>query len=656
MTIALLPDRPRAETHVSASRQWWRTDLPTIFRTAFAPAPHLTVSQWADKFRQLAAGYSAEPGRWRTERTPYLREPMDAISDPEVHEMVIMKSAQVGATEGIIGNAIGYYIDQDPSGILVVQPSEEDAKDWSKNKLSPMLEATPRLHGKISDSKSRDSDNTIQSKKFAGGFLKVTGATSPKGLRRTSVRIGLCDEVDGYPESAGPEGDPVTLVKKRLTTFWNRLLILISTPTIKGRSRIEKAFNASDQRRWNVQCPSCGAWQVLKWGGRDAPFGIKWEKTETAEGKVKHLPDTAYYVCEAAGCVIEERQKPEMVMGGRYVAENPDSETPGWHFNALISLFDGARWPTIVREFLAAKDDPELLKAWTNTVLGEPWEEQNRDVNPHELDERRELWLDDEGKPAEVPDGVGFLTAAVDVQGDRLEAAVWGWGVGEECWLISHERIWGDPEQADVWKRLEALRTRAWRHVSGQETRIWATLIDASYLDREVYKYVRPRESAGVMAVLGSDGRTKQPLSRGVRSNRYGVKPWSLSVPGVKDVLFRRIALQKPGPGFIHLCQPTLTGADAEFCAQFGGELPEWKQVGGRSVRTYRKIRRNEAIDLYVYGLSALHTLGPSLLGETAARARKLSERVADVAPPPEPKKKPHPVTVPRRRNWARDY
>ena len=310
MATVLSSSRPEA-TDPSAFAAWdvWVRDT---FRDIFRPLPRLTLHDWAEQFRQLSR-LSAEPGPWRTDRVPYLREIMDAVSDPEVEEMVLMKCSQMGYTEGVINNAIGYFCDQDPSPILVVQPSDSDAEEFSKKKLMPMIQSTPRVRARISDS-SRDSSNTMTVKSFPGGFLALTGATSPKGLRRDSVRVLLMDEVDGYPASAGPEGDPVELAKARTKTFPNRKIILGSTPTVKDRSRIEAAYLESDQREYEVPCPHCGRFQVLRWGGKDIPYGIKWENDD---------PETAAYLCAHCAALIEEHDKPRIVALGRWVARSP---------------------------------------------------------------------------------------------------------------------------------------------------------------------------------------------------------------------------------------------------------------------------------------------------------------------------------------------
>ena len=543
-----------------------------------------------------------------------MREIMDHVSDPMVREMVIMKSAQVGFTEGVLGNTIGYFIDQDPSSILMVQPSDGDAQDWSKERLVPMLRDTPRLWGAVAESKSRDSDNTILSKSFAGGRLSIAGATSPKGLRRRAVRIALLDEVDGYPHSAGSEGDPVELVVKRLTTFWNRKLVMGSTPTLKGMSRIERAFGKTDQRRYYVPCPHCGELQTLRWGGPDKNYGLKWEERK---------PDTAVYLCEHCAALIDETYKEAMVQAGQWVP-TAESAVPGWHLNALISLFDGARWPCLVSEFLDAKDNPELLQVFVNTRLGETWEIRGEQIEPTVLEARIERY------GAEVPMDAGVLTAGVDVHPDRLELEVKAWGEGEESWVIGHHRIYGDTEYEEVWQRLDAMLTRAYEHEGGATLRIRCVMIDSGYKTTEVYRFVKQRQARNVFASKGVDEKGRAPLSRSSRANRDGVKLYTVSTIAMKDTLFSRLRMTKPGPRYIHFCPPTDTGGDAEFFAQFGAEKLVLDKVKGRRVRRYVQVRkRNEAIDLEVLNLAALHALGAGVRNNLDRWVKAIQEKGA---------------------------
>jgi phage terminase large subunit GpA-like protein len=550
----------------------------------------------------LSREASAEAGKYRTDRAPYQRGILEACSDPLVEQVVVMSSAQVGKTE-IELNVVGFYIDQDPAPILVVLPTvDPDAKAWSVDRLAPMLRDTPRLRGKVRDPRSRDSGNKILHKTFPGGHITLVGANSPSGLASRPIRVALFDEVDRFPASAGTEGDPVNLGVKRTSTFWNRKIVKVSTPTFKDFSRIEADWKLSDQRFFEVPCPHCGARQRLEWKH------LHWET-----GK----PASAAYACEKCGAIIDEVHKPRMLAGGRWVPTNPGSRIAGFHLNALYSPW--ARWGELARDFLEAKGSPERLRVFVNTVLGEPWEERGEQIEVTALAGRRERWTGD------VPAGAGVLTAGVDIQGDRLELVVYGWGAGEEAWTVAHHRIYGDPEQSDVWERLETLRTKAYRHESGVDLRIRACGIDSGAFTHAVYRYVRPRQRQGVHALKGQSTRGRALLGRpSAKANRQGVRIWPVGVDTAKDVLFARLRMQAPGPGYIHFGPPGPDGGDDEYLAQFGAEKVVARFVKGVRIREYRPLRdRNEAIDLYVYALAALYSLGRGVvdhLGQLAAR------------------------------------
>jgi phage terminase large subunit GpA-like protein len=380
----------------------------------------MTVSQWADAERRLSPEASAEPGRWYTSRAEYLRGIMDAISDPAIRQVAVMSSAQVGKTEFIL-NVIGYHIDRDASPILCIQPTLQMAQAFSKDRLAPMLRDTPKLQGKVKDPRSRDSGNTTLHKVFPGGHITIAGANSAAGLASRPVRIVLCDEVDRYPSSAGTEGDPIRLAAKRATTFWNSKLVTVSTPTVKGASRIEAEWLDSDQREYHVKCPHCGASQTLKWRN------VHWEEDK---------PQTACYTCEECGVTWTDADRFKAIKAGEWIATQPESGVAGFRLSGLYSPW--VPLDDAVRDFLEAKKLPETLRVWVNTFLGETWEEQGDGIDEANISARREAYEN-------VPDAVHLLTAGVDVQDDRVEVEVLGHGRDEETWSIDHAIIYGDP-------------------------------------------------------------------------------------------------------------------------------------------------------------------------------------------------------------------
>ena len=416
------------------------------------PPPDLTISQWADRYRMLSAENSAEPGRWHTDKAPYQREIMDAIGNPHLRKVVIMSAAQIGKT-AMVMNVLGYYMHYYPAPVLVMQPTLDMAQTFSKDFLAPMLRDTPVLRDLV-DTKSRFSGNTILKKNFPGGHVTIIGANSPASLASRPIKILLCDEVDRYPASAGTEGDPLLLGQKRQTTFWDKKTVLISTPGLKGSSRIAVEYENSTREEWNVPCPCCGHYQPLVWANvvfDKAEFGFaegtpsvgSADSSLVREGAGPLSQPSAdsspcrgakkgvRYRCEKCGAERGEYEWKKAGQRGRFVAANPSAETRGFHLNTLASSFCG--WKEVVEKFLVAHEllklgDPEKMKTWVNTELGEPWEEPGSTLEDTELYNRREIY------EAEVPDDVLVLTAGVDVQDDRFEVEVVGWGVGKESW------------------------------------------------------------------------------------------------------------------------------------------------------------------------------------------------------------------------------
>lgn len=600
-------------------------------RQVFRPAPDYTVSEWADENRVMAPEETAEPGRWRTSRVPYLREVMDAGLEPGVERVVFMKSAQVGATE-VLKNVLGYFVANDPCPILVVMGSLDEAQKWSKEKLSVMIDATPQLREQISDAKSRSSDNTILSKSFPGGHLGLVGATSPKGLRARHRRVLLMDEVDSYPASAGSEGDPVTLAEKRTETYWNRIIYQVSTPTIEGFSRIAESFEQSDQRYYYVPCPHCETMQPLRWAA------IHYENNDpsTAELVCGGQDEDGEWATDGCGAMIGERHKPKMLRQGEWRPHNPEAATRGYHVNSLYSPF--VSWSKVVQEHLEAlAGGQEKRKAWVNGYLGETWEEDGSAVDPDPLRARTEVYPDgveridqlDEAEwrvpGTEADPKVGLLTAAVDVQDDRLELLVKGWGAEEESWQIAWEQIHGDPAGSEVWDNLEYFLTKDWQHQSGATLTVYSCAIDiGGHHTESVYEFVEPRQHRGVMAVQGSnqDGAALlgRPTKKKRGENNRDVKLFKIGTVAAKDLIFSRLKFETASPGYIHFP----TWLDAEYFEQLTSEKVRTRYSRGRPVRRYEKTRpRNEALDLEVYALAALRALPKRIrsnLGELAER------------------------------------
>ena len=546
---------------------------------------------------------------------------MDAVNDPDSEMIVIMSSAQVGKTE-IINNIVGYYIHQDPAPMLLVQPTEKLAESWSIDRLSPMLRDSKIFENLVKDPRSRDSGNKILYKRFPGGHITMAGSNSPSSLASRPVRIVLCDEVDRYPLSAGSEGDPVNLAKKRATTFWNRKIILTSTPTIKDISRIEAAYLQSDQRRYYIPCPSCGEYQTLKWGqihwekdkntdeNKDRARNInklenkyKFDNKETAIDK----PETAHYVCVVNGCVIYDNEKSAMLSLGKWRAENKVAATAkivGFHLNELYSPW--VSWSQIVTEFLKAKLLPETLKTWVNTTLGETWEERGESIAEDSLLARCENWGDT------APNEVVFVTAGVDVQNDRLEVEIVGFGAGQESWSLDYRVIHGDPARAEVWNDLDYILEKPIKHQSGVTLRIACVCVDSGgHHTGEVYTYCKKRQLRRVFAIKGAATRGRPIVSRPSTSNRMRVKLFLIGTDTAKEMIYSRFKITKPGPGYCHFP----SHYDEQYFKQLTAEQVVTRYHKGYPVRVWEKPagRRNEALDCRVYAIAALHIINPDL-------------------------------------------
>ena len=577
-----------------------------LLSNLWRPPPNLQVDQWADRYRKLSSESSAEAGQWRTDRVPFQREIMQVINDPSVEEVVFIKSAQVGATE-ILLNTIGYYIDQEPSTILCIQPSLSMAQAFSKDRLAPMLRDTPNLKDKVKDARTRDADNTTMHKKFSGGAISLVGANSASGLASRPIRILLCDEVDRYPASAGTEGDPISLGRKRTTTFWNRKIILTSTPTIKGVSRIERAYEESDKRVFKVPCPHCMQKQELKWQQ------IKWDENK---------PETAALSCQHCGAVIPESKKQWMLQNGEWVAQNPKTKKVGFHISELYSPF--RTWVELVVDFLEAKKSPELLQTFTNTTLGETWDsEYAKGVDPKMLQERSEQFNHET-----IPQEVLTLTAGVDVQSDRLEVQVIGWAENYEAWVIEYKIIFGNPATREIWQDLDDFLLNFYMTVDNRRLTIKATCIDSGHMTDQVYAYTKGKSMRGIFAVKGASSAGKPIVSAKSLQGANKTTLYTIGVDTAKDFIHARVTDEQTC--LIHFPNTI----DEEYFQQFTAERKVTKLRNGVPILVWVRTRkRNEALDTFVYALAAAHILRPNF--------KKLANRTKTDEIQPDVQKKP---------------
>lgn len=599
----------------------------------FRPPKSQTVSEWADENRVLVSDSSSEPGQWRTDRAPYQREIMDAFTQPGVYEIVVMASAQVGKSE-IELNMMGRAIDNDPGPMLYVQPTDKVAEDYSKRRIAPMIAACPSLRDKVYAAKGRDAANTITMKTFPGGSLAIIGANSPSDLASKPVRYIFLDEIDRFPDSAGTEGDPIGLAERRTETYrHNRKIVKTSTPTIKGVSKIEKAYMKGTQEEWHTECPHCRQFSYIHFND------IKFDKEEFKDEN----GETNYNVSNSRWqCPVCKRETPEYEvkrLPAKWVVKNERALANGvrsFRLNAFMSPWSD--WNDIALTFLQAKDDPDKLKVFHNTMLGESWELRDRSGVPEKLYDRREHYT------AEVPDGVLVLTMGVDTQDNRLEYEVVGWGREEESWGISRGVIPGRPDAPGVWEEIDELLDQEWKLKNGMRLRIGATFVDSGgHFTEDVYRECAKREVRRVFAIKGESGESKtyvrlmKKSDSSIKSNKF-----MIAVDGGKEAIMYAATVEKPGPRYMHFPTDYRCGYDLEFFRGLCSEKLIIKRQRGQNVLVWEKTyERNEPLDCRNYARAAfryfrwkLDNIEAALHGEdltpppiTAKQAEKKKQR-----------------------------
>lgn len=538
----------------------------------------MKISDWADAHRRLSAEASAEAGQWATDRAEYQRGIMDALSNEKIETVVVMSSAQVGKTE-IILNMIGYHVDQDPCPILCVQPTLDQAATFSKDRISPMFRDTPRLKDKVKDARSRDANNTTYHKGFDGGHLTLVGSNSSSGLASRPIRLVLFDEVDRYTTTA--EGDPIELAKKRAATFWNRKFVMVSTPTVKGHSRIEAEFEKSDKREYHVPCADCGHSQVMRWAN------VHWEQDK---------PETAHYACIECGSVWDDAARFRAIRRGEWRATAPLVGTAGFRLSGLCSPWSPLEG--MVRDFLQAKKLPETLRVFVNVTLGETWEEEGESVAEMEIANHREEYGD------KLPDEIVFLTAGVDVQNDRLEVETLGHARDLETFSVAFHTLYGDPASAAVWNDLDGILSLEYETYDGRSLGVKATAVDSGgHHTQAVYKYCKPRLSRRVFAIKGVGGEGKPPVGRPSTNNNMKCKLFPVGVDTIKEMVYSHLRIKEEGAGYCHFP----ASYPDEYFKQLTAEKVVRKYHKGFHKREWVKTRaRNEALDCRVYALAAL--------------------------------------------------
>lgn len=629
---------------VEAVRQEQWVSTSAVARQVFGLRDRLSLREWTERHRrwQDGAPYEFDP-------VPHLEPVVEAYDHPSVEEMTVVKPSQTGFTEGLILNAIGYHVDHDPQNVLCVLPSQSKARTFSKKKLQGLIESTAVVDRKI----GRDTDSdTMLEKGFPGGGLTLVGSRSASGFRMETIGRVFGDDVEGWKATAGGgesnEGDQVTLIRRRTDRVPDRKLVWVSTPTRNG-TRIMQLYEEMERRgEWHVPCPECGemqvlSWQNLAWESVEVDGDYEARPGEVLRGETVHRPSTAHYICEANGCRIEESEKRWMESRGEYLTDAGEPVLEGgvrtvgfWLRGALSVTLPGSEWPRLIREFLNVKDYPDALRGFINLVLGEEYEERGDAPDWRRLYERREDY-----PIGTCPEGVEFLTAGADVQKNRVEVFVWGWGVDKESWLVDHEVIPGDPYNSETWKGVTRMLGQTWPHQEGHELPIARLAVDTGYARDAVVGWARNQDRRCMLikgdhwknwtAMLGSPSRSDVMLD----GKRTGLQLWPVGGALIKQETYGFFRLDPPlhdgepyPPGYIHLPR-----VDDEVVKQLTAEfLDTTEDRRGFQKRQWVKDRkRNEALDCRVYARAAAEQMGisrnPQYVSEQAKKARQASEK-----------------------------
>lgn len=611
------------------------------------PPDDITVTEWAEKDRRLSTESSAEPGPWRTERTPYLREVMDSFTDPKVRHIVMVAASQVGKTEAEL-NMMGYIIAQDPGSILFVLPTTIDAKEFSKLRIAPMIRDCPVLRSRVVAPKSRDSGNTILQKTYPGGILTMCGSAEAHALASKPIRYVFGDERDRWATSAGNEGDPWGLAMARQTTFYNAKAVEVSTPTIRNASAIETAYSTGTMERWKTRCPHCGEYHEIQW--KD----IRFEYDEiVVAGRKTYKVKEHYYVCPGCGCVSDEMTMKRAP--ARWEADNPaayEQGTRSFWLNAFVSQW--AAWESIVLKYLNALGSSREMQVVYNTCFGELWEDRG-DLEDEDtlLGRREDYGQREDGTPAELPEGVLVLTAGLDTQDNRMEYEIVGHGHFGETWGIEKGIVMGRPDDDETWRQLDDLVfNRSFGFKDGVKLRVSMSFVDeGGHFAMQIRQRCNSRQSRKVFAIKGFDGKDRPYISPPKKmkilspDGSYIGSCWQyqLGVDSGKEIIMDNLRVQTPGSRYCHFPKRDDYGP-----AYFNGLLSEtkvynpnkkhpweWKKIPGHE--------RNEPLDCRNYALAAFKAM-PKDLDAIDRRLKAAKGQAVNIGVAPTPTSKPKPT------------
>lgn len=614
------------------------------------PPDDLTVTQWAEKDRRLSSESSAEPGPWRTERTPYLRDVMDAFTDPKIRHIVMVAASQVGKTEAEL-NMIGYIIAQDPGSILFVHPTTVDAKEFSKLRIAPMIRDSPVLRERVVAPKSRESGNTILQKTYPGGILTMCGSTEAHALASKPIRYVFGDERDRWATSAGTEGDPWGLAMARQKTFYNAKAVEVSTPTIRNASAIDAAYSTGTMERWKTRCPHCGEYHEIQW--KDIRF--EYDEAVVANKKTYTVKDH-FYICPECGAVSDELTMKRAP--AKWVADNPaayEKGTRSFWLNAFVSQW--ATWDSIILEFLDALGSSKKMQVVYNTCFGELWEDRGDLEDEDSLLARREDYgTRADGSPVELPEGVLLLTAGVDTQDNRMEYEVVGHGHFGETWGIEKGIIHGRPDDDATWAQLDELVfNRQFSFADGVKLRVSMSFVDeGGHFTMQVRQRCNSRQARKVFDIKGIPGEDRPLISPPKKmrilspDGAYIGACWQyqIGVDSGKEIIMDNLKVQTVGSRYCHFPKRDDYGA-----AYFNGLLSETKVYDPNKTHPWqwKKIpghERNEPLDCRNYALAAFKALPKDL---DAIERRIKAAKGQPTAPKAAPAKSPPPTPAQRR-------
>lgn len=568
-------------------------DLVAAFAGNLPPSETLSLDAWADEFRILPQISSSEHGPWRTSRFPYLKEIMWELSPESPTQMVVVqKGAQLGFTECAV-NLMLYTVDHTPAPLLYVQKTIEAVEKFSKQRLAPSIEICPSVFEKFGGLKSRDGTNTIRMKTYPGGALILGGANSAASLRSMPIQNLILDEEESYDADIEDEGNPSEIAIRRTANFPRRKIFRPSTPTVKETSKIEPLFISGDQRSYYVPCPICGAFQTIQWPN------IVWDDEDATSVRLR---------CVHCKQEITENYKTEMLSKGEWRKKFPGRKVASFFINSLYSPLGFFSWMDAAEMFITAQKerDRNKLKVFVNTVLAETWSEAKVEISLTGLMKRKEEY------PVEVPEGVLVLTAGVDVQEDRVECEVVGWGKGQESWSIEYVEFMGDTEHSFVWEQLDQYLQKTWLHASGHRVNLACTAVDSGHRAKVVYNFCRLREVRRIFAVKGRYGWGQGYIRRPKKRNEHGVYLFLTFVDEIKSKIYSALQLTTPGMGYCHF--PENPKYDRNHFAALTAERLVQKKSHGRVTLEWELPQgaRNEPLDCRVYNLAALNILNPN--------------------------------------------